>query len=170
MKRTTTTDSQLLSGAQLFHLAQGPILESIPLQEILLLCRSDKRFNEECQKSMTGISARVAMEQPPLPLSILRALATKADTDERLRSACIKRLQWRKTISAGTDHCLAILDDGTIVGWGKDHQGQISGAAQALPRGRRYVSVGTFIFRADERKLRFPHVRLLVYMRIANQS
>ena len=127
---------QRLASAASLALGTLPIVEAmgLPLRDLLRLCETDKSFYERCAVIMGDILKRVEVEDPALLLGFLRHVATAPLIDDRLREACIRRLQWRKTISVGSSHALALLDDGSVVGWGDDR------ALHPTERGR-YVSV-----------------------------
>lgn len=101
-----------------------PIFERIPLGDVLQLYQTDKSFHQRRAALISDVALlnRVEREEPVLLLGLLRHTATAYSVDEHLREACIRRLQWRKTISVGMWHALALLDDGSTfisVRWGK---------------------------------------------------
>lgn len=125
--------------ASLAHVAVSPILESMPLRELILLCQTNKEFAERYKLIMSDIARRLVEEQP---LFVLRKCAINRATDYRLRLTCCHRLGPSPiTISAGYNHCLALLANGEIIGWGSDVHGEISGSRAALPDGRHYVAI-----------------------------
>ena len=142
-KSAAQRTEELASAASLVPLAIQPSLESLPLPQLLTLCRTYKRVNDECKKIMTDIVRRVLTEEPRLPLSLLRDFSSAPDVDKRLRNACIQRLEEKKTLVCGIGYSLALLDNGDVVGWNyyMHDVSQISGATQALPEGRIYVSL-----------------------------
>ena len=111
-------------------------MERLSLEDFMSRCTT-----QECGEMTDDMVTRLKTESPGLSLPSLRHCALSANIDERLTNACIERLNWRQPISAGASYCLAILDDGGVVGWGNDGQKEISGGTTALPAGRRYVSV-----------------------------
>ena len=113
-------------------LATRPIFERIPFLDLFRLFQTDKTFYQRRAAHMDYLIRRLETEEP---LRLLRQIATVPTVDERLRDVCIKRLQWRPTISVGLYHALALLDDGSIIGCGDEDR------FDKKPTGQRYVSV-----------------------------
>ncbi len=130
------------------YMATQPFLEGLPLEKLLLLCQTNKEFKRVCGEI---IATRVKTEFPGPSALDLGRCATDSNVDDRLRQACIQRMGM-KTISARSHHCVALLDDGTVVGWGSEAFDQktgaacVSGAASVLPDARRYIAVSTSDF------------------------
>lgn len=112
------------------------VLEQIPLHDVLRLCQTSKGSYQRYAAHLTYILGRVNQENPALVLRLLRhiAVTTVAIVDECFLETCIRRLQWRKTISVRRSNALALLDDGSVVGCCKQ------GIFDKIPKGR-YVSV-----------------------------